>query len=243
MYKKITSILILLVSIFLFKINVYAECSYKERKELLNEAKQVDIAYEIETKQEKITDIKTDFESGSTVILESYNFKFSVINLSSNLFIRYYNLFDNYEEYLDTEDFKDGIYSFNDSNYSDIYKYYFEFYSKNSNCSGELVYTKKIIKPKFNTFTKYPICSEKGMENYKYCKKFITKDFNITDSEFSEKAYMYKKSLTTNSTPPEKKENKFLTYIKKYYYIPLIIILIIIVLIFIKIIKKKRSEL
>ena len=34
MYKKITIIFVLFLSVFLFKFNVYAECSYKERKEL-----------------------------------------------------------------------------------------------------------------------------------------------------------------------------------------------------------------
>ncbi len=243
MHKKITIIFVLFLSIFLFKYNVYAECSYKERKELLNSAKNVDIAYEIETKKNESTGISPDDpDEEIKTTFEEYNFKFTIVNLSNDIFIKYYNLFDNTENYVNYDDLNTGIYTFNDSNYLDIYKYYFEFYSRNTNCDGELMYTKKIIKPKYNLFSMYDICNKKEMEDYKYCKKFITKEFYISESEFIKLANTY---LSENTSQKDQKDdNKYLVFLKKYWFYFIIVIMIFILgsLSIIKI-KKKRSEL
>ena len=56
---------------FIFVINVNAECSYQERKKLLNEAKAVDISVE-------------------PILNENneYDFKFNIVNVTENFFIK-----------------------------------------------------------------------------------------------------------------------------------------------------------
>ena len=243
--KNITRYLlfVLFIScIFISKVN--AECSYQERKDLLNAAKGVDIGYEIKT--DVVEEEGEDPDTGELKKYknEYYSFQFYVNNLSDNIFIKYYNGFDDENSgFINKENLKDGIFYFDDYNTTNIYKYYFEVYSSNNNCPGELMYTHKITKPRYNYFSTFDVCGYEGMEDYKNCEKFITNEINKNESEFAYEAMNY---YNTKHFKDEKvnKDNKYINFFKKYWYCFVIIFIIIVIgiLYIIKIIKK-RGEL
>jgi len=223
---------------FLFIFNVKAECSYQERKDLLNAAKNVDIYYDI--KENISTSIGTN-TYGEELTYEdvSYEIIFNIANLSDNLFIKYYNTLNYEENYINSENLNNGIYKFSDLNYKKLYNYFFEIYTTSENCSGNKIYTKKLIKPIYNGYSKYSICNNEKLENYKYCKKFITEEIKLDEAKFIELANNQLKPIESE----EKPEGNIAYFIKNYYMYVLVPVSIILVASILIIIKRKKSAL
>ena len=231
--------LFVILLLFIFVINVNAECSYQERKELLNEAKAVDIGINIKEIEKIETGINTYGEEVSIPSI-NYEFTFLISNLSDNLFIKYYNNLNYEENYISKEEMQDGIFTFVDTNYTSLYTYYFEIYSSNENCLGDKMYTKKITKPIYNGYSKYSICSEEELKDYKYCKKFVNEKIQIDESKFIELA-----NKELNSFEIEESDSKFsfIDFIKNYYIYIVLFIVVSITASIIFFIRKKKSEL
>lgn len=227
---------------FIFVINVNAECSYQERKELLNEAKAVDIGYDIITETKEEIGVNPDSGEEMVSTMEEYTIKFSVANLSDNLYIRYYNLFDNEEHYIIKDDLVNGIYFFEDKDYLNLYTYYFEFRSNNNNCLGDVFSTRKIVKPAYNSFEMFSVCDYEEMKDYKYCQKFITKYFDINENEFITMATEYYESLNKDNDNDNGNDVDIIQVIKNNWYYGVAIIGVIIVIVVVLLIRKKRSE-
>ena len=244
--KKLSNyILFFFVFTFIFVFKVNAECSYQERKDLLNAAKNVDIGYEIVSNVVEEEGVDPDTNETKMYTYENYSYKFYVTNLVDEIFIKYYNGFETENiEYINVEDLQNGVYYFTDYNSLNIYNYYFEIYSLNNNCAGNLITTRKIIKPKYNYFSSFSICEDESMKNYSNCNKFITKEINLNESDFIANATKYYKNVNIN--PNEKEDNKLNinNLLKKYWYCVLIIFIVIIFIIIFIINKfKKRGEL
>lgn len=232
-------IFILLLS-FIFVINVNAECSYQERKQLLNEAKAVDISVNPKIVKKQTTIISDLTEEEETIEYDTYSFDFNIVNLTDNLFVKYYNDIDGVEMYLTFSDLNDGLYTFTDNNETTLVNYYFEFRSQNDNCPGQLMYTKKVVKPIFNNFSIYSVCEEDELNETEYCQKFTTKDFGITENEFLEWA---NKEKTSTSHVEKDNESNILEIIVDKWYIGLIVFFILVIIGIVLYIKKRRSEL
>lgn len=240
MKKVFMYICILFVFSFINVSSMNAECSYQERKDLLNAAKKVDVSFEIksEKKIENVFDAFTQEEK--QIEVETNYFNLNIVNLSENLFLRYYNDFDDSEEYVTFSNMENGLYSVRIDNISNIYTYYFEFMSNNNNCSGDIILTKNLIKPKYNYFSEFTICNEEKLKNTEYCKRFITEELGISEKVFLEKANSILESSDEDNV---KEEFNILNFFKTYWYI-FVIILVISIIIFISlIITKKRGKL
>ena len=227
------------ISLFIFIYKVNAECSYQERKELLNEAKKVDITVSpvITTHEEQGY---TSFSDGlETFIIEDYSFDFFVTNLSEKIYIEYYSDSDDNSKFINVKDMTDGVYKFNDNNYTDLKTYYFVIRSNNSNCIGDKFYTKKVVKPIFNSFSELGLCKNEALQDNNICKKFITKSLNLSEPEFVNKA----QNIINESIKGKETNKGLLDYVTNYWYIgAIVIVLVLLVLIIIKI-NKKRAEL
>ena len=141
---------------FLFINSVNAECSYQERKQLLNEAKAVDISVE---------PILNDNNE--------YDFKFNVINITEDFFIKYYNTNNGEENVINYELSNGGIFSFVDTDTYSVYNYKFEFYSTNNNCYADKISSRSITKPMYNMYSENVNCTYDNNKNFKYCAKFF----------------------------------------------------------------------
>ena len=241
--NKIFRYVLFIIISFICINNVNAECSYKERKELLNAAKNLEIGYDIDTRIEQREAIDPYTDEVIFYNQEIYSLKFYITNFNNNIFIKYYNGFETEQTYYVTiEDLKDGVYNFVDSNVTDIYKYYFEIYSLNENCAGDLITTRKVIKPIFNMYSDFSICNKKEMQGYKNCNKFITKEVGLNESEFLTAANSYYENHKSNDIEDE--NNTVFNFIKKnWIMLSLSLCLIIIIIIIVIRIKKKKGEL
>ena len=239
MKKSIKCICLFIISFLIIKISVNAECTYQERKDLLNAAKNVDIIIEpfISTHEEKGY---SDFsEEEETFYIEDYSFLFTISNLPESLYIEYYSNTDNDVTHIDSDDLVSGLYVFEDTNYEDIKTYYFEIRSNNKNCLGNSVYTKKVIKPKFNNFSDYSICDDSSLLENEICKKFITKELNLTEADFYKKASTIKEKSQQNA----RTKKGFIDYLEEYWYIGVLLVIMILGIIIFTKVRKKRAEL
>lgn len=207
---------------FIFINSVDAECTYQERKQLLNETKSVDISVE---------PILNDNNE--------YDFKFNVINITEDFFIKYYNTNNGEENVINYELSNGGIFSFVDTDTYSVYNYKFEFYSTNNNCYADKISSRSITKPMYNMYSENVNCTYDNNKNFKYCAKFLTKDYNITIEEFYDKMLDYNSKNQTQDID-DNEESFFGKYI---VYIVISTGVILLSIIAVVIIKKRREKL
>ena len=228
-------VLITIISIF----DVNAECSYNERKELLNNAKNVDIFIELKTKKDYIDTLNIETGEVESKETEVDYFQFNIANLSKDLYIKVYNSEDA-DKYFYIFDYslENGIYKFEDKDTMRLIKYYFEIYSNKSNCLGYDVKKVNVIKPKYNAFSDLELCKLEQTKNHKYCKKYIDKNYKESDMYNT----LQKLKSEKNKNIIMEEENKFELFFKYWYIFVLFILLIIILSIFL-LIRRKKNEL
>lgn len=239
--KKIFNYLYILIIVSIVNIlNCNAECSYQERKDLLNKAKSVSITVEPKVEIVETTGTTSFSEEEVTIKSEKYSFDFIVSGLEESLYIRYYNSLTEDNGHIYYTDLEKDIYKFNIDNVSDIITFYFELYSLNENCPGEKFYTNRVVKPMYNYFSEYSVCQNELISSQEYCKKFITKKLNLTEEELYEKA---NKVIEESSKKVEDSNFNLLEFIKNYWYIFVGAILVVVIVCTVIIIKKKREKL
>lgn len=224
MKKNIKYILSFMVFIFCFVCNVNAECSYQERKNMLDVAKGVEAYFEPD--------------------LNNKYFTFNLYNLDESIYVVINNSKTGENKEIHNYDMINNHYSFVENNIDDVITYYVNINSNNSSCYGNKITTKIVVKKIVNKFYYEDIC--KGIEDYTYCKPLLNNKFAISDSKIRENIAKYRDSL--NVKEDEDIINKFgmddlINLLKKYWYIFVIIIIISITIVVIIKINKKRGEL
>ena len=242
MKRLINFLFLTIIFAFVFNISVYAECSYQERKELLNSAKNVDISFELKDKEEEYVGINPNSGLEETIKQTIYYFDLNIIGITENMFLSISNDYDSEEIVVNYEDLSDGSYSLEINNSSDLIKYYIQFYSNKDNCYAEKIITKKITKPKLNPIYNYSICLNDKVSNHEYCKQFINKDFNKSETDIIEELNNIIND-ENESNNKVKNDNAFLNFFINYWYVFLLGLIIISTVIVVIIIRKKRSRL
>lgn len=224
MYKKITIIFVLFLSVILFKFNVYAECTYNDRKELLEKVKNIEIFFDPN--------------------IEKKYFEFKLYNFDENIYITILNNKTNESTNIYYYDTTDNYYSFIDDNIYEKEIYTITFYSNTDSCYGNKLLSKRVTKRVINKYYYDSVC--KGIEDYKYCVPILNDTFKISEEKILKNINDYKESLKSSVKDPEIKKfgiNDILSLIKKYWYILVIILIITITIIVIVYINKKRGDL
>jgi len=223
MSKHILKMLTFIISILFLTKNVYAECSYQERKDLLNAAENVKINMET-------------IDNGNY----SYSYVFHVTGITEDLFITYYNTNDGEENYISYKSSNNGAYSFTDNETYGVYTYEFEISSIKKECYGNSLTKKRIKKPMFNIYSENVNCKKTEYSDFKYCKKFLEEDYHLTEDKFYETLFNYVSKMEIEDIDDIKEES----FIKKNLLILIIIptVVIIGIVIFI-IVRKKKNEL
>ena len=221
MYKKITFLFVLFLSVFIFRVKVYAECSYDERKTLLNKTKKIEVFFEPN--------------------LEKKYFEFKLYNLDKDLYLTITNNLNEKVLTIHNYDLKKEYYSLIDENVDKESIYTINIYSNLYNCFGNKLLSKKLHKGIINEFYFKDIC--KGIEDYQYCKPILKKSPNISDKNIEEKIKKYKNELKNNNKQNATNDFIIKTIIIKYWYIILFCILCLIIVITLLIINHKRGEL
>lgn len=213
----------LLMFLFIFKVN--ADCSYQERKEMLNEAKEVEAFFEADINNNK--------------------FLFYLYNLTENIYVvlenpQTYQYKEIYKYMYDTE-----FYSYDEENVTDIINYKLKIYSNKSECYGNIITTKTIKKPIINKYYKEEVC--KGIEDFKYCTPILNIKPNLEEKEIYKAINEYRGQVevSEDKTTIEKFGlDDLVNIIIEYWYIAIIVVVFLTISVFIvKYIIKKRGEL
>lgn len=176
----------LFLSIFALFLGIFSVdaldnvCSTSTKKQLATEAAYVKVDYEIKDNSEIKT--LTIGDSSTTYKVPNYSFEISIYNLSENLSATIATTNEGEKKFLNVNytDTVDGVYTFVDTNVSDIYNYKITIISNNQECQGMTIRTMKFTKPRYNAYSEYTYC--KNSSNY-YCQRFIGTEINIEDTD------------------------------------------------------------
>ena len=181
--------------------------------------------------------LKVDYQNRATNISYTYTYNdsnntFNILftNITDGLFLMDMN---NMKEYRNNAEIT--VYNAIPGN-----RYRFGVFTSDDNpCKHSSVYNIYVSLPFYNPYYNDALCD--GINNYKYCKKFVKK--NITYDEFKENVVNYRNSLEQSSgikdddvikpTLLEKIFNSILDLYIKYYFVilPSIIVITIIIII------------
>lgn len=119
-------------------------------------------------------------------------------------------------------------------------QYRFNVYSNNL-CKNVIIRSIYVNLPYYNPYYNDEIC--KGIENYKFCQKFVNKQFDY--SEFEENVLRYKNQHKQDEINEDKNKNNIFDsilniYLKSYY---IVLPIIIVIAFFIKRRYEKKEEL
>ncbi len=185
-----------------------AECTNEEKAKLKKEAKEVKMV--LTEKQEEMdpsTYFATDGYDGPAYY---YYFDVSLTNVTDNLFVEVSTDRDDTKITSVTNPPKNGIMTFKWDDIYKITKFTYTVIAKNSEtCNGEVLYKGYATAPKYNYFAEAGICN--GVEDYKYCNRFIYEDVN--SNEIYRNVKSYKQSLELEEA---KKANSWKEKIKKF---------------------------
>ena len=243
MNRVVNYLMYLFLFFFILVSSVNAECSYQERKNLLNEAKSVDIVFNVDSRKEKIETVNPNTEEIEIIEDDKFYFNLNISNLTNDLFIKVTNNLNSDQFIVNSEDLKDGLYSYEIDNMTDIITYHLDFYSTYNNCYAEKILSRQIKKPKENPVYYFSVCSDERLENNKYCQRFIENDFNMKTYDIVSKL---NKILEEENEPVVEKNfsaKKVKQFFAKYWYLFVVTLIVIIGVITLLIIRKKRSKL
>lgn len=243
MIKYAKYLLIFICASFIYNISVLAQtvsCPASVKRNLAVAANYIKASYEIIDNSEEKTLV---IDGQSTVYkIPNYSFAISIYNLTEDLSA--YVLPTNgtgFNVYY--EDTTDGIYTFNDYNFGEIYNYTITIKSDNDECLGTTIRTIKFTKPRYNAFSEFAYCQNSS--NF-YCQKFIGTEINIGSVD----DFLNKIKVNIDNTNPNKdkidENREIVTIIKNNWKIYILIFLVLAVLIvaaifFIKKYKAKKG--
>lgn len=213
--------LILLVLSFLIFPNVYADnCSYKEQTTLNTDLSNIKIIYEI---------------------VGENQINIVIYNLTENLRIVYNDFDTDNEKSISYYDTNNGKYIL-ERNANNLEEYNFEIQSNLSNCYGNILSTKKIIKPKYNQFSELSICENKDLQNHTYCQKYITQEIKKSEKEVIQTLNDFLNAKVGDITT-QKADVKNNISLKDIIIYSLGVAIVVAVVVVILLVHKKRSEL
>lgn len=227
---------IVIFAFFFLYSNVQADdCSNSEKIRLSSIASNVQADY----------NIKKD-ENGD------YYFNISIYNVSTDdIYVRYEskNIETGYG-LVYTEDTNKGTYTFRTNNIDEVVTYRIQVLG-NKVCNSKKLREFTIIKPKRNVYHDWEMCKYEKVQDYYYCKEWITTDFKYNSDEIEKKVKEeLDKSYGINSNKDDNEifnsdgNKKSENSLKKIIITGIsIFILIDIIIIVIKFIRIKRSEL
>ena len=232
MLKKLKTLTVLVLFNIFFAINANAlGCLEEDINDLRSYANQVKVNYDIIDNSKK--GIAVTGEENEEFIIPDFSFNISVLNITDNIYISIRNnkttdLINVYNK--DTEN---GIYRFNEKNFTDVYNYTIEIRSNNPYCMHQTIKQIKFIKPKYNPYSAFKECRGSDLI---YCQKFISIDKNISLDEFISRVNNDKENTSLD-------ENTYdTTLLEKYRYILLISLFLIIVTIILVLIVRKYKK-
>lgn len=223
-----------------------ASCSDSVMREITSKVNQIEVKYEV-IETEKPIEFNEEFmerEPDPDMKEKVDTLKTTVYNIPDNVFLVQTNDKDkNDRTIINSSKIKDGVYTFEDKNYTEIINYKYEVYTDIDNCDSSLVKTISYTKPKMNEYSLLDVCQENP--DVSVCKKYVTEEIKIAEPEFVN--YVYKIIGVDASKNPNEKSygNPTTNFIKEHlvYFIGGAVLVIGVGVSAYVIISKKRSRL
>lgn len=185
--RNVLGFLILgLVSLFVIPDYVFADsCDYKEKAQLNKYAFNVKAEYEFKKN-----------EDGSTY------FDIIIYNIVPDIYVNYKSELEGRTSIgtnVIYEETNSGTYKFSIPIPTQSFDYTIYVRTAKEGCSGDLRKFNLSI-PIRNSYHDLDACKKTGMEDYYYCKEWISDDFNLTQTEIEKKISDKYESLKKNTT-------------------------------------------
>ncbi len=219
-------------------------CPSGIKKELAQIASRIKVNYEIKDFSEE-KKLSVDGKE-TTYKIPNYVFEISIYNMSDDIYV----VVDKTNKQMlsgtnaftvRNSDAIDGIYTFTDDNFGEIYNYNVTVYSNDKECSNVALRTYKFTKPRYNAYSEFTYCQNSS--NF-YCQRFIGTEINIKDTD----DFLAKIKVNNEKNDPDrdkKDETKIVTELFKNNWKTYILIFLIVVALatgVIFFIKKRRKK-
>ncbi len=178
-YKNILSIFICAMILNFTTVEAANNnCTTGVKKQLAQDASHIKISYEIKDFSEEKSLSAGGAET--TYKIPNYIFEISVYNLTEDVYIYYDKSNGSGSGTIRFEDALDGVYTFTDDNFGEIYNYNFSIRSNHPDCEGATLRSIKFTKPRYNAYSEFTYCQ--NSTNF-YCQRFIGTEINIKNAD------------------------------------------------------------
>lgn len=232
MKKKVFTLIVVLITVLLFKANVQAECTNEELQALKIEANNLQFQYELKKNVDKFYTSKEEY----------FVYEIKVYNMTKNLFIYGSNI--NVFEYSDVN--SNGFVSI--GSYAPGSDLDFDIRSSNeTKCFNTSLVNKKVSLPYYNEYSERKECE--NFKKYAICKadtntsniteeQFLNEIDKIKDKEKSDQQNNQNENQTNSEQKEKKNNNKTITVV----IISVICLTFILIVIMFFIYKKRKKE-
>ena len=195
-------LLLICIPITIVKAN---SCDYKFKAEATKIAKNVTASYEIKQS-----------ETGS------YYIEITIYNIVDGLYVRYETSdsgsYSSDKNIFNSDTGGTNNYTFIDYDIDKVKKFTFKVYSTNYECNSHLR-SFTLTKPMYNKYSELPECSYYEVEDFLYCQKWITTNFNMSEAAVIERINQqrnkYKSSMTTVCVSCDE-ENEYYKWLERF---------------------------
>lgn len=166
LYLLIVLVVFMCPSIVKAATTTTATCSYSDKAELNKMAYNVTANYTLNYDEEN-----------------NPSFNISIYNITGDLYVEIKS--DNREGYGDVihpNETKGGVFTFNDATIDKIVTYTITVRSSRKGCIQD-IRKFSVVKPMKNPYFELDICQYSGMEDYYYCREWITARYTITEDK------------------------------------------------------------
>ena len=175
--RKVFAIILLVVTFSALDVSALS-CSSTENLEIKKAANNVQISYDVEDNS-KVVPLKVGNNKTSYTI-PSYIYKINIYNIRDDIYVVLSNDVNSVQINVSYEDTKNGVYTYEQYDYTRVYNYKLNIYSNRIMCKGDLAGTKKLTTPMYNPYSEYEYCKTSDED---FCKKFLIKELDIGSDE------------------------------------------------------------
>lgn len=194
----------LLLGVILFSsVNVYAAtCSGTDLQKVSKAANGIKANYTIN--EGKVKENSAEYEVFPSI-------DFSIYNITSDVFLKITNDFNQDETIVTYSKTNNGKYSFSTDEMFEKRTYYIEVFSNLDSCKADSIKSITLKKPYYNQNAKFNICIENP--DVPMCKKYITDDTGADEFTIVDKVneYLSKNNMTTTNKSDSDSSGNFFT--------------------------------
>ena len=198
----LAKLIFVFLTLFLGAITVDASCTHQQRADLNEIARNIRAAFEVNHRKETVIRVNEDNGDRYEEEIDVPEFVLTIYNITDDIVITKTNSHNDQTRTINYEMATNGTYSLTVKNLETVITYTLRITSNLEGCSGDVLRTFTVQKPRFNMFSTFEVCE--GLENIPYCQPFVIDEFvDFNEGELPERIEKY---LNENNLTPDGKE-------------------------------------